>query len=128
MNEIQDLLQKRLIETGHVEHAALFRRQDSSLRVASLGLSLTPEEIAYLVSLFDDLPACREEGVVYADNTYLTMRADKYSIYSVYEGAGVVLVRTKTLIVFATWSSSQLASVCIESAENIGSYFKEKGK
>ena len=128
MNEIQDLVQRRLIDTGHVEHAAIFRRQDSSLRVASIGLSLTPDEIAYFVSLFEDLPACREEGVSYAGNSYLTMRADKYSIYSVYKGAGVVLVKTKTLIVFAVWNTSQLPSVCIESAENMGSYFKEKGK
>ena len=128
MNEIQDLIQKRLVDTGHVEHAALFRRQDSSLRVASLGLSFTPDEISYFVSLFEDLPASREEGVSYAGNTYHTVRADKYSIYSVYKGAGVVLVKTKTLIVFASWNSSQHPSVCIESAENMGSYFKEKGK
>ena len=125
---MQELVQKCLIETGHVEHAAIFRRQDSSLRVASPGLNLSSVEISYLVSLFDDLPECREEGVSFGGTTYRTIRADKLSIYSVNNEAGLVLVKTKTLIIFATWNNSHYASVCIESAENVGSYFKEKGK
>ena len=125
---MQDLVQKCLIETGHVEYAAIFRRQDSSLRVASPGLNLSSDEICYLVSLFDDLPDCREEGVTFGGTTYRTTRADKLSIYSVNKGAGLVLVKTKTLIIFASWTNSHYASVCIESAESVGSYFKEKGK
>ncbi|KAI6654865.1 Profilin-4-like [Oopsacas minuta] len=128
MNEIPELIQKRLIDTNHVEHAAIFRRQDSSLRVASLGFNLSSDDITYLVSLFEDLPRCREDGVIFGGVTYRAIRADKFSIYLVNKRDGLVLVKTKTLIIFTTWNNTQYASVCIESAENLGSYFKEKGK
>lgn len=128
MNELQNLIQKRVIETGHVEHAAIFRRQDHSLRVASAGLTVSADEIASFVALFDELANCREEGVPFNGSSYRTMRADKHSIYAVLEGAGLVLVRTKTLVIFTTWMSPHFPSVCIEATENLASYFKEKGK
>ena len=37
MNQLQNLLHDSLIATGHVENCAIIRRNDASLRAASVG-------------------------------------------------------------------------------------------
>jgi len=41
---------------------------------------------------------------------------------------GLVVVRTNTMLVIATYSSKMLASVCIEAIEKLADYFREKGR
>lgn len=128
MNEFQDLLQKSLIDTGHVEHAAIIRRSDYTLRAASIALNSSQEQIEILVDLFKDLPAFRENGVMFNAQKYKTIRADRFSIYGKSETGGLVLVKTKSYIIFASYAKPQYASVCVEATESLGSYFKEKEK
>ena len=133
MNHLQGLLQDGLIASGHVEHAAIIRRKDSSLRASSVGFLLDPEEISYIVKLFREPTVLRNEGFQLTSTgyEYQCLRSDKNSIYGrVVEGpgGGAILVKTSTLVILATYTSNMFPSVCVETCETFADYFRDKGK
>ncbi|XP_033100453.1 profilin-4-like [Anneissia japonica] len=128
MNQLQNLLHDALIGTGHVEHCAIIRRKDTSLRASSAGFTLHNDQMQRLVTAFKDPPRTREEGLFYNNKLYKCVRADKSSIYAKCDKSGLVLVKTATLIIFGTYNPNMFPSVCVEAIEKLADYFKEKDK
>ena len=132
MNHLQGLLQDGLISTGHVEHAAIIRRKDSSLRASSVGFMLDPEELSYIIKLFREPTQLRSDGFRLSSTglEYQCLRSDKNSIYARAEGniGGVIIVKTNTLAIIATYTTSMFPSICVEACENFADYFRDKGK
>ena len=59
------------------------------------------------------------------------MRSDKNSIYARAESGdegGVVIVKTNTLVIIATFANNMYPSICVEAVENLADYFRDKGK
>ena len=62
MNHLQSLVQDGLLSTSHVEHAAIIRRKDSSLRASSSGFILDAEELSFIIKLVREPTMLRSEG------------------------------------------------------------------
>jgi len=133
MNHLQSLLQDGLISTSHVEHAAIIRRKDSSLRASSVGFMLDPEELSCIVKFFREPTLLRSEGfhLTSTNQEYHCLRSDKNSIYARVEGGnegGVIIVKTNTLVIIATYANNMYPSICVEAVENLADYFRDKAK
>ncbi|XP_052241510.1 profilin-4-like isoform X2 [Dreissena polymorpha] len=128
MNQLQNLLHDALISTEHVQQCAIVRRKDCSVRASSVGFNLYQDQVQVLLDAFKNPPQTREEGIYFDDRQFKCVRADKTSIYGKCENRGLILVKTLTLLVIATYSDSMYPSVCVEAVEKLADYFKEKGK
>lgn len=128
MNQIQTLLQDALIETGHVSNCALIRRKDATIRASSVGFIIYPEQVQALLEAFKNPPQTREDGILFDNKLFKCIRADKNSIYAKSSKRGLILVRTSTLLILATYSDNMHPSICVEACEKLADYFKEKGK
>ncbi|XP_050392787.1 profilin-4 [Patella vulgata] len=128
MNQLQSLLHDALISTDNVQQCAIIRRKDLSVRACSVGLHLYQDQVQLLLDLFRNPPQTREEGIYFDDRQYKCVRADKNSIYGKCNDKGLILVRTATLLLVATYTESMYPSVCVEAVEKLADYFKEKGK
>ncbi|KAK3763345.1 hypothetical protein RRG08_021166 [Elysia crispata] len=128
MNQLSNLLQDALICTDHVQQCAIIRRKDGNVRASSVGFNLYPDQVALLLDAFKNPPQTREEGIYFDDKQYKCVRADKTSIYAKCNKRGLVLVKTMTLLIIATYTESMFPSVCVEAVEKLADYFKEKGK
>ncbi|XP_065648613.1 profilin-4-like [Hydra vulgaris] len=126
--QINVLLQKCLIETGNVEHCAIFRRKDSKLLAHSPSFLISRNEIEYFRDLYNNVLETRSNGILFRSEQYITVRADKYSIYSKRNNVeGLIMTRTASVIIIATYAKGMYASVCVEAVEKLGDYFREKG-
>lgn len=132
MNHLQSLVQDGLISTGHIEHAAIIRRKDSSLRASSTNFTLDPDELSYIVKLFREPTVLRSDGfnLTSTGTDYQCLRSDKNSVYARNENdaGGVIIVKTNTLVIIATYTSNMYPSICVEAVENLADYFRDKGK
>ena len=107
MNQLTSLLHDSLVATGHVQHCAIIRRKDISLRASTVGFSvklrpLLPsldilakvwvvrhvifqpslDNIHALVHAFNNPAESRREGLKFEDVMYDCVRADKFSVYA----------------------------------------------
>ncbi|XP_059143475.1 profilin-4-like isoform X2 [Physella acuta] len=128
MNQLSNLLQDALVSTDHVHQCAIVRRKDGNVRASSLGFNLYPDQVSLLLGAFKNPPQTREEGIYFDEKQYKCVRADKQSIYAKCNKRGLVLVKTVTLVIIATYTENMFPSVCVEAVEKLADYFKEKGK
>lgn len=128
MNQLQSLLHDSLIATGHIQHCAIIRRKDTSLRASTVGFSPSLDNIHALVHCFTNSSLARREGLKFQDTVYECVRADRFSVYAKKENMGIILVRTATLLLVATYTPEMSPSICVEAVEKLADYFREKGK
>ncbi|XP_053316165.1 profilin-4 [Spea bombifrons] len=126
MNQIQKLLYDSLIKTSHVEGAALIKIKEGLAFASPPHFHLKPQEIQAIIGAFKTPPVIRREGINFREKTYKCIRADKNSIYAKCEEEGIVVVRTKSHILLAMYREGMYPSVCVEAAEKLGSYLREK--
>ncbi|WAR08309.1 PROF4-like protein [Mya arenaria] len=111
MNQLQNLLHDALISTEHVQQCAIVHRKDCSVRASSVGFNLYHDQVQILLDSFKNPPQTREEGIYFDDRQFKCVRADKTSIYGKCENRGLILVKTLTLLVIATYSDSMYPSL-----------------
>ncbi|RMX42912.1 hypothetical protein pdam_00020886, partial [Pocillopora damicornis] len=121
MNQLQSLLHDSLIATGHVQHCAIIRRKDTSLRASTVGFSPSLDNIHALVHSFTNSAHARKEGLKFQDTIYECVRADRFSVYAKHENNGIILVRTATLLLVGTYTPEMSPSICVEAVEKLGS-------
>ncbi|XP_066445267.1 profilin-4 [Eleutherodactylus coqui] len=126
MNQIQNLLYDALIKTQHVESAALIKIKDAIAWTSPPGFQLQPHQVQVIIDSFKNAPVLRREGLNIWDKNYRCIRADKNSIYVKCDNDGVILVKTKSSILLATYRDGMYPSVCVEATEKLGCYFREK--
>ncbi|XP_064405153.1 profilin-4-like isoform X1 [Halichondria panicea] len=119
MNTLQSLLHESLIATGHVESCTLFKK-DRTIKASSIGY-----EMDSLVEAFHNPISAREHGIQFNGASYKCVRADKDSIYAKKEGSGFIAVKTNSMVIFGTYSSSMYPSVCVEAVEKLDSDIEE---
>ncbi|XP_078398182.1 profilin-4 isoform X1 [Cetorhinus maximus] len=127
MSEYQDLLTQSLLATSHVQDCAILNLKNASVVTASPGFKLEPGETQVFLNAFSQPSNFRDEGLYFKNLTYLCVRADNNSVYGKHENMGLVLVKTGSYIICATYREGMYPSVCVEAAEKLGDYFKSKG-
>uniref|UniRef100_A0A8C2ERH4 Profilin n=1 Tax=Cyprinus carpio TaxID=7962 RepID=A0A8C2ERH4_CYPCA len=121
MNPFPKLLDGCLIDTKHVESAAIF--------VAKTGevTAVCPEQTQTFLDAFKQVNVTRQRGLAFRSKHYTCVRGDKHSIYTKCEGHGLILVRTALYVIVATYSQSMYPSICVEAVEKLAEYLREKG-
>ncbi|XP_025097151.1 profilin-4-like isoform X2 [Pomacea canaliculata] len=128
MSQLQNLLHDALIATENVQQCAIIRRKDNMVRASSVGFNPYQDQIQMLQDAFKNPPQTREEGLYFDDKQYKCVRADKNSIYAKCGKKGLILVKTLSLLLVATYTENMFPGVCVEAVEKLADYFKEKGK
>ncbi|XP_064628332.1 profilin-4-like isoform X2 [Lineus longissimus] len=128
MNQLQNLIHDTLISTDHVQSCAIVNRADASVKASSVGFSLFSDQVIALIEAFKSPSQTREEGIYFNDKQYKCVRADKFSIYAKDGNKGLVVIKTATLLLVATYSEVMKPSICVEAVEKLAEYFREKGK
>ncbi|KAM9316393.1 profilin-4 [Gastrophryne carolinensis] len=126
MNQLQNLLYDSLIRTQHVESAALIKLKEGVAITAPPPFQLQPQHIKVIIDAFKNTAALRRDGFIFREKNYRCVRADKNSIYAKCDNEGIVLVKTKASILLASYQEGMYPSVCVEAAEKLGCYFREK--
>ncbi|XP_043918702.1 profilin-4 isoform X2 [Protopterus annectens] len=126
MNQLQNLLKEVLTGTKHVESAAVIHLKDGVVLAATPGFYL--QDIQTVIDAFKNPRMTRTEGLYFQDKSYKCVRADEKSIYSKNNDHGLVIVKTISYLIAATYREGMYPSVCVEAVEKLGDYFKEKGK
>ncbi|XP_067311319.1 profilin-4 [Pseudorasbora parva] len=127
MNPFPKLLEESLINTKHVECAAILVAKTGDLTAAS-NFTVCPEQSRMFIDSFKQVNVTRERGLNFRNKLYTCVRADKRSIYTKCEGHGLILVRTALYVIVATYSQSMYPSICVEAVEKLAEYLREKGK
>ena len=128
MKELQSLIQECLLGSGHVECAAIIQKRNGLVRATSVGYEVTAEQSLAILRGIENPPLVRETGLRFNGATYKCVRCDKDALYGKKENSGFVAIQTKSYVVYGSYNSSMLASVCVESVEKLADYFKAKGK
>ncbi|XP_061100055.1 profilin-4 isoform X2 [Conger conger] len=110
MNQLQTLLTDCLINTKHVENAAVVTTKTATIPVPMMQM---------LIDSFHHT-LTREEGIRFMGKNYTCVRADKNSIYCKSNEHGLILVKTAVYIIVATYNDSMYPSVCVEAVEKLG--------
>ncbi|XP_073424427.1 profilin-4 isoform X2 [Dendrobates tinctorius] len=95
-------------------------------RLCYICRKLQPHHIHGIIDAFKKSPDLRREGFHFGDKIYQCVRADKNSIYAKCDNDGVIMVKTKSNILLATYRDGMYPSVCVEATEKLGCYFHEK--
>nr|XP_034331854.1 profilin-4 isoform X1 [Crassostrea gigas] len=102
--------------------------QGCNVRASSVGFKLHHDQVQMMLDAFKNPPQTREEGIYFDDQQYKCVRADKNSIYGKCDKRGLILVKTQSMLIVATYTENMFPSVCVEAVEKLADYFKEKGK
>ncbi|KAI9208630.1 profilin [Polychytrium aggregatum] len=124
------LLQEALLSTKHINHAAIVRRKDGSIKAKSPQFVMTAQDLQKIVTAFDSPREVRtsENGITLMDMGYRAVRADTLSIYAKNDRSGVIICRTYNHYIIGTYDGSMYASVAAEAVEKLAEYFRKKNK
>ncbi|XP_034153258.1 profilin-4 isoform X2 [Esox lucius] len=128
MNQFHNLINDCLIDTKHVESAAILVAKTATVTAASARFQVLPSQAQMFVDAFKNTTLTRERGFHFQDKAYACVRADRNSIYCKYATRGLIMVKTALYIIVATYNDSMYPSVCVEAVEKLAVYLKEKGK
>ncbi|XP_030638689.1 profilin-4 [Chanos chanos] len=120
MNQLQILINDCLIDTKHVENAAIIVAKTGSVTAASTRFLISHQQAQVFVDAFKHLNETRDLGFYFQEKAFTCVRADINSIYSKCEGHGLILVKTTHYVVVATYNDSMYPSVCVEAVETLG--------
>uniref|UniRef100_A0A4W5QWJ8 Profilin n=1 Tax=Hucho hucho TaxID=62062 RepID=A0A4W5QWJ8_9TELE len=125
MNQFQNLINDCLIDTKHVESAAILINY---VTLHTVTLQVLPPQAQIFLDSFKHMTSTRERGFYFQDKAYTCVRADRNSIYCKCGTHGLILVKTALYIIVATYNDSMYPSVCVEAVEKLAVYLKDKGK
>ncbi|XP_062378266.1 profilin-4 [Sardina pilchardus] len=128
MNQFQHLINDCLIDTRHVEQAAVVVTKTATITAATTRFNISQQQAQMFVDAFKYLMSTRGHGFFFQERLYTCVRADKNSIYSKCGGHGLLLVKTALYIIVATYNENMYPSVCVEAVEKLAEYLREKGK
>ncbi|NXO55087.1 PROF4 protein, partial [Aramus guarauna] len=120
MNQLQDLLNDSLIRTKHVENAAIINIKERKVCASTFGFNVSPENALNLIDTFyKNLLQVRRGGLHFKKKYYKCVRADEHSIYLQNVYGGLIVVKTKTFILIASYRVDMYPSVCVEAVEKL---------
>ncbi|XP_028845485.1 profilin-4 [Denticeps clupeoides] len=128
MSHFQAFLNACLLDTRHVEDAAIIDLNGGAVLAASHRFRLSHGQIQRILNSFEHQTATRRQGLRLNRTSYVCVRADSRSVYCKRDGDGLILVKTALYIIAATYNGSMCSSVCVEAVEKLADYFREKGK
>ncbi|KAI8907852.1 profilin-4-like protein [Gorgonomyces haynaldii] len=127
---MNSLLQEALIQTKHISQAAIIRQKDGSIKAKSANFQFSQEELDKITNAFVSPRDLRtgDNGIVFMENFYKPVRADKFSIYAKNEKSGLIISKTNLHYIVGAYDASMYASVAAEAVEKLAEYLRSKDK
>jgi len=114
-----------LVGTGHVDKAAIFNSEGTSVWATSAGFTLTPQEMQEVVGAFKDNSQPKKvqmNGIHIAGQKYFVLKADDGSIYGKQGREGIVIVKTKQALLITHYPESVQPGNATNTVEKLGAY------
>jgi len=114
-----------LLGTGHVNHAAIFNAEGTSVWATSDGFNVTPAELQEVVGAFADTSVPKKvqsTGLHIAGEKYIVIKADETSLYGKKGKVGVIIVKTKQALLITTYPETVQAGTAANTVEKLGAY------
>ncbi|KAJ3289575.1 Profilin-4 [Rhizoclosmatium sp. JEL0117] len=127
---MNQLLQEALLSTHHVQHAAIIKRKDGSIKAKSPLFEITPMDYTKILIAFESPRDVRtgEAAITLMDMAYRAVRADNLSLYAKNDKSGIIVAKTHGHYIVSTYDGTMFASVCAEAVEKLADYFRKKNK
>ncbi|KAI8837127.1 Profilin-4 [Chytriomyces hyalinus] len=127
---MNQLLQEALLSTHHVQHAAIIKRKDGSVKAKSPLFELSPADYSKILMAFENPREVRtgEASISLMDVAYRAVRADNLSLYAKNDKSGIIVAKTHGHFILSTYDGTMFASVCAEAVEKLADYFRKKNK
>ncbi|KAJ3330347.1 Profilin-4 [Blyttiomyces sp. JEL0837] len=115
------LLQEALLSTRHVLHAAIIKKKDGTIKAKSPLFEMTPSDYLKIQAAFENPKEVRtgEAAISFMDMVYRAVRADNLSLYAKNDKSGIIVSRTHSHYIVATYDGTMFASVCAEAVEKL---------
>ncbi|KAM9561995.1 LOW QUALITY PROTEIN: profilin-4, partial [Guaruba guarouba] len=107
------------IRSKHVENAAIINIKERQVCATTFGFNVPPENALNLIYAFcKNLLKVRRGGLWFKDKHYKCVHVDEHSIYL----QNLIVVKTKTFILVATYKAGMYPSVCMEAVEKLAGW------
>ncbi|NXD69551.1 PROF4 protein, partial [Eolophus roseicapillus] len=122
MNQLQALLNDSLIRTKHVENVAIINIKERQVCASTFGFNIRDQSNALniIYAFCKNLLKVTRGGLCFKEKYYKCVRVDEHSIYLQNPDGGLIVVKTKTFILVATYKMGMYPSVCVEAVEKLG--------
>lgn len=111
-----------LLATAKLDKAVIYSRAGDATWATSGGLQLQPNEIAEVVSGFDNPSGLQSNGLHIQGQKFMLLRADDRSIYGRHDAEGVICVRTKQTVLIAHYPANVQAGEATKIVEQLADY------
>ncbi|KAI8617659.1 profilin, partial [Chytriomyces sp. MP71] len=110
------------LSTRHVQHAAIIKRKDGSVKAKSALFEFNPADYNKILAAFDNPREVRtgEAAITLMDVAYRAVRADNLSLYAKNDKSGIIVAKTHGHFILSTYDGTMFASVCAEAVEKLG--------
>ncbi|MCJ1343136.1 profilin, required for normal timing of actin polymerization in response to thermal stress [Peltigera leucophlebia] len=119
-----------LVATGHLDKAAIFNVEGTSVWAASPGFIVSPEEIKEVVDSYADKgdpKKVQSSGFYIAGQRYVTIKAEDRSLYGKKGKEGVVVVKTHQAILVAHYPETTQPGTAANTVEQLADYLVSVG-
>ncbi|KIW66724.1 hypothetical protein PV04_06027 [Phialophora macrospora] len=114
-----------LLGTGHVDRAAIFNAEGTSVWATSPNFQVTPAELQEIVGAYKDTSVPKKvqsTGLHIAGQKYIVIKADETSLYGKKGREGVVIVKTKQALLITCYPATVQPGTAANTVEKLGAY------
>jgi len=100
----QEYVDTSLVGTGHVDKAAIFNTEGTSVWASSPQFNISPKECQEIVAAYADKATPKQvqtSGLHVAGDRFVVLKADDRSIYGKKGKEGIVIVKTTLAMIIA---------------------------
>jgi len=117
-----------LVGSGHVDKAAIFDSEGTSVWATSPGFTVSPTEMKILVSSFKQgandggVKEVQANGFHVGGEKFVALKSDESRLYGKKGKEGIILVKTKQALLIAHYPETVQPGVATNTVETLGDY------
>lgn len=119
MGSWQEYVDTEIVGSGNLRHGAVITVSDGTNCGQSSGFRVVQNEGAAIAALFTNPSKALTQGVTVAGVKYAAHKGEERSIYATKRDTGVVLVKTKTLILIGYHEKGQHPAAAAATMEKL---------
>ncbi|KAK2759977.1 profilin, required for normal timing of actin polymerization in response to thermal stress [Arachnomyces sp. PD_36] len=119
-----------LVGTGHIDKAAIFNSEGTSVWATTPGFTVSPSEISEVVGSFSDnsdVKKVQSEGFHIGGEKFVALKAEDRSLYGKKGKEGVVIVRTSQTLIVAHYPETVQPGNAANTVESLADYLTKAG-
>lgn len=117
-----DSYRDSLLQTGHVEKAAVCGLDDGGVWTRSPDFNVGPGEVKMIISAFRNPEPLRSNGILLGGVKYLYLQSDDSQMQGKKGSSGVSIARSNKCVIIGTYKDGQQPGNCRLQVERIRDY------